>query len=76
MSDERLDSSFFYMVEQAKGLDNFIDYLFDFVERKTEFFSQEERAFKLVNDCMKTHLESWKAAKEKKEKIQREIESN
>jgi hypothetical protein len=39
MSDERLDSSFFYMVEQAKGLDNLIDYLFDFVERKTEFFA-------------------------------------
>jgi len=43
-----------------------VDYFFDFIERKTDFFAQEERAFKLVNDCMKMHLTSWKAAKEKK----------
>jgi hypothetical protein len=46
-----------------------VDYFFDFIERKTDFFAQEERAFKLVNDCMKMHLTSWKAAKEKKDVI-------
>ena len=72
MNDERLDNTFFALVETTKGVDNLIDYFFAFIGRKTDFFTEKDRAFKLVNEAMSEHYETWKTEKDRKEKVARE----
>ena len=59
MSD-KFDGLFMTGVQQAQGIDNFFDCLFGFFARKTDFYSQEERAMTTVNQYLTKHIELFK----------------
>ena len=58
-------------VQQSQGIDNFFDNLFGFFARKTDLYTQEDRALTMVNQYLKKHIEQFKADKEKKASIER-----
>ena len=61
--DERFDGLFISAVQQCQGIENFYDYLFSFMRRKTDFFTQEEHSKATVNRMMEKHIELFKADK-------------
>lgn len=59
MSD-KFDGLFMTGVQQAQGIDNYFDALFSFFARKTDFFSQEDRAMTTVNQYLTKHIGEFK----------------
>ena len=70
MSD-KFDGLFMTAVQQSQGIDNFFDNMFSFFARKTDFFSQEERAMTTVNQHLTRHIQAFNADKQKQEEIER-----
>ena len=58
-------------VQQSQGIDNFFDNLFGFFARKTDLYTQEDRALTMVNQYLKKHIDQFKSDKEKKASIER-----
>ena len=50
MADERFDGLFMSAIQQSQGIENFYDYLFSFMRRKTDFFTMEDNSKKIVMD--------------------------
>lgn len=62
---DKFDGLFMTAVQQAQGIDNFFDHLFSFFGRKTDLFSQEERAYTMINGHLTKHINEFKANVEK-----------
>ena len=62
---DKFDGLFMTGVQQAQGIDNYFDCLFSFFARKTDFYSQEERALTTVNQYLTKHIELFKNEKAK-----------
>lgn len=43
--DPRFDGLFMQAIQQCQGIDNFYNYLFSFMRRKTDFFTMEDKSF-------------------------------
>ena len=69
MSDERLDGLFMNAVQASQGIDNFFDNLFGFMCRKTDLFSQESKAYEMINKYAHKHMEVYKKNVEDQRKI-------
>jgi hypothetical protein len=72
MEEERYDGVFMGVVQNAQGIDNFMDALFSFMRRKTDFFSNETQANSIVRQKFSRHLDLYKEAElEKKARADR-----
>ena len=69
MADERLDGLFMTGVNQSQGIDNFFDNLFSFMCRKTDLFTQEAKAYEIVNKYLNKHMTVFKKNLEEQQKI-------
>lgn len=69
MADERLDGLFMTAVQQSQGIDKFFDNLFGFMGRKTDLFSQEAKAYELVNNYLSKHLTAFKKNVEEQQAV-------
>ena len=47
-------------VQQAQGIEPFFDALFSFFGRKTDLYTQEQKAMTMVNQFLTKHLEQFK----------------
>ena len=57
---ERFDGLFMTAVQQAQGIEGFFDALFSFFGRKTDLYSQEDRAMTMVNEFLTKHMGEFK----------------
>ena len=57
---DKFDGLFMTAVQQAQGIENFFDSLFSFFGRKTDLYSQEERAYTMVNNYLTKHIGEFK----------------
>ena len=71
MSD-KLDGLFMTAVQQSQGIDNFMDNLFSFFARKTDFYSKEEDALMIVNNFLTKHIKSFQEKVAKNEAIEKQ----
>jgi hypothetical protein len=72
MEEERYDGVFMGVVQNAQGIDNFMDALFSFMRRKTDFFSNEAQANSIVKQKFSRQLDLYKEAElEKKARADR-----
>ena len=71
MSD-KLDGLFMTAVQQSQGIDNFMDNLFSFFARKTDFYSKEENALMIVNNYLTKHIKSFQEKVAKNEAIEKQ----
>ena len=58
---ERFDGLFMTAVQNAQGIEPFFDALFSFFGRKTDFYTQEEKAMTTVNQFLTMHIGEFKA---------------
>ena len=72
--DQRFDGLFMSAIQQCQGIENFYEYLFSFMRRKTDFFSAEERSTQIVNQYLKKHADLFKEDKHRQELIKRKKE--
>ena len=63
-NDGRLDGLFMTAVQQSQGIDNFFDNLFGFMNRKTDFLTQEGKAYEMVNKYLNKHITAHKQQRE------------
>ena len=68
---DQFDGLFMTGVQQSQGIDNFFDNLFGFFARKTDLFTQEEKAYTMVNNYLRKHVETFKANKQKQDAIEK-----
>jgi hypothetical protein len=71
MSDERFDGIFMNVVQQSQGIEEFFDNMFGFLGRKTDFYTQEEKALTIVTRCLTHHIQVFNKDKERKEAIEK-----
>ena len=57
--------------QQVQGFENFFDNLFSYFGRKTDLYSQEERALTMVNSNITKHINKFKQNVEKQKAIER-----
>ena len=62
---------FMTAVQQAQGIENFFDSLFGFFGRKTDLYSQEDRAVGMVNSALQKHMAAFKENVKKQEAIEK-----
>ena len=65
----QFDGLFMTGVQQAQGIDNFFDNLFGFFARKTDFYTEEEKAYTIVNKYLNKHIGAFKDDKKKQEAL-------
>ena len=68
---EKFDGLFMTAVQQAQGIENFFDHLFSFFGRKTDLYSQEERAYTMINSYITKHIGEFKQNVEKQQAIEK-----
>ena len=59
MSDQ-FDGLFMTGVQQSRGIENFFDNLFGFFARKTDLFTEENKAVTMVNQALTKHIAVFK----------------
>ena len=59
-AQERFDGLFMTAVQQAQGIEPFFDSLFSFFGRKTDLYTQEEKAMTMVNQFLTMHIGEFK----------------
>lgn len=68
MNDEKYDGVLMTIIQQQGSIDGFFESVFGFLRRKTDFFSDQPRAEKIiVESCKKNYLEFEKDKKTKQE---------
>ena len=67
--DPRFDGLFMSAVQQSGGIENFYEYLFSFMRRKTDFFSNEEQSKKTVMKTFTNHQVLYANDKKRQELI-------
>lgn len=68
---DKFDGLFMTAVQQAQGIENFFDHLFSFFGRKTDLYSQEERAYTMINSYITKHIGEFKQNVEKQQAIEK-----
>ena len=56
MADERMDGLFMSAIQNAQGIENFFDYIFSFMRRKTDFYTAEEKSKQVVVAMLEKHM--------------------
>lgn len=69
MDDPRFDGLFMSAIQQSNGIQNFYEYLFSFMRRKTDFYSQEQQSLATVDGIMRKHLDLYKADKQRQDAV-------
>jgi hypothetical protein len=54
--EQRFDGLFMSAIQQSQGIQNFYEYLFSFMRRKTDFYTMEDKSLATVNEIMKKHM--------------------
>ena len=67
--DERMDGLFMSAIQNARGIDNFFDYIFSFMRRKTDFYTAEEKSKSVVIAQLEKHMALFQADKKRQEAI-------
>lgn len=62
MEEERYDGVFMGVVQNAQGIDNFMDAMFGFLRRKTDFFSNASFSDNIVKQKYGRHLQLYQEA--------------
>ena len=65
----QFDGLFMTGVQQAQGIDNFFDNLFGFFARKTDFYTEESKAYEIVNKYLTKHIGVFKEDVKKQEQL-------
>jgi len=71
MGDERFDGIFMNVVQQSEGIEEFFDNMFGFLGRKTDFYTQEEKALTIVTRALTHHIQVFNKNKVRKEAIEK-----
>jgi hypothetical protein len=66
--EDKFDGILLKMVEDAKGYEGFFDIVFSMLRRRTDFFSNQPQAEKIIAQAGKTHIMKYKQDEEQKKK--------
>lgn len=67
--NNRFDGLFMSAIQQCEGIENFYNYLFSFMRRKTDFYTMEDKSAAVVMKALQHHQALFKENKKKEELI-------
>ena len=67
----KFDNFMLNVVDTNRGIDGFLDAVFGFLGRSTDFFTREQVAFDTVNDCMTKHIKIFRENKKLHEALEK-----
>ena len=67
--DERMDGLFMSAIQNAQGIDNFFNYIFSFMRRKTDFYTADEKSKQVVVAQFEKHRVLFSEDKKRQELI-------
>lgn len=72
--EARFDGLLMTLIQQTKGIDGFMDSVFGFLRRKTDFFSQNNGAEQTIVKWSKHHFDKFAETKKKEEEAKKKRE--